>query len=184
MTTFIHAFRCKKCGNRFELRRQSEAIPQHPKCPRKACQSKRVRESHMPDRGLDVAAGKAPALVGSIPTRALDVALEIAAKDAGLTDLNTSARYGENMAPKLPPRLQKQADGFFGGARAAPTNGRRKIQVDLRGALGGLAQGGPQPAAGAGPAVAVDVANFLPRGRRGASAVPTHQVIAGDGGGG
>jgi hypothetical protein len=176
MTTFIHTFRCRACGERFELRRHSEAVPKHPRCPRKACQSAKVRESFMPDQGLDVAAGKAPTIGGSVNVRALDMSLKIAAEDAGLTDLNTSARYGESMAPKLPPRLQAQADGFFGGGRIA-TPGKRRVQVDLRGALGALAQGPQvQPAAGGG---AVDIGSFLPKGRQGSSAVPSHKVIAG-----
>lgn len=180
MTTYIHAFRCKICGNRFELRRKSEAPPKHPICPRKGCQSKRVRESHMPDVGLDVAAGKAPAQVGSIPTRALDIAMEVGAANAGLTNLNDSARYGESMAPKLPPRLQTQADNFWGGGGAgAAKKGRRKVQVDLSGVLSPFSKGVAQAPASS-PSVSVDPRSFLPAGRQGASAVPAHSVIASD----
>lgn len=177
MTLYIHAFRCKVCGNRFELKRHSAAPPKNPRCPRKACQSKKVRTSHMPDVGLDVAAGKVPALVGSIPTRAMDMALEVAARDTGLTDLNTNIRYGENMAPKLAPRLQAQADGFFGGGRVK--SGRRTIKLDLSGALSPITGGGVGPVQGS-PAVSVDPRTFLPPGRQGASAVPQHTVLASD----
>ena len=181
MTTFIHAYRCKVCGNRFELKRKTETPPKNPTCPRVECRgTHRVRESHMPDVGLDVSAGIAPSIGGSIPTRAMDEAMKITAEDHHLTDLNTSAHYGESMAPKLPPRLQAQADGFFGGGRVK-TGGRRQIKVDLRGALGALSQGGaPAPTEQGGGGFAVDVRNLLPAGQRGQSAVPSHRVIAGD----
>ena len=175
MTTFIHAFRCKKCGNRFELRRKSEAVPKKAQCPRKACGSKRTKESHMEDVGLNVAEGRVPAIGGSIYAKALDMSMKIAAEDSGLTNLNDSARYGENMAPKLPPRLQQQADGFFGGGGLAKP-GKRKAQIDIRGALGALAQGG-QPAP-ANQAFSVDVGSLLPKGNKGSSAVPAYRSIA------
>lgn len=177
MTLYIHDFRCKACGNRFSVRRKSEAVPQHAQCPRKACGSKRVRESHMQDVGFDPAEGKSPALGGSIHAKALDYSMKIAAEDAGLTNLNDSARYGEPMAPKLPPRLQTQADGFFGGGKVAG-HGRRRVQVDLRGAMGALAQGGA-PAA-QNPGFSVDVGSLLPKGRSGGSAVPTYTAVASD----
>lgn len=93
---------------------------------------------------MDVAAGKAPAVGGAIETRAMDIAMEVAAHNAGVTDLNDRPRYGENSAPKLAPRLQAQVDNFW----PDPKRQRKRTgRIDLSGIYGDRARA----AQGAGP---------------------------------
>jgi len=132
---YAHWFRCSCCGGRFSVVRLTAdpAKVKTPKCPRKRCTGK-VRQSHMPDVGMDVAAGKAPGLVGSAWARGYDMALDAAAHNAGLTNVIDNPRYGESSAPKLPPKQQALADSFW-GKPAAPAKTITK-RVDLQGIFG------------------------------------------------
>jgi hypothetical protein len=66
-------------------------------------------------RGMDVGAGRAPAVGGSLVVRAVDETARIVMEDHGMTDLRSDVREGETMAPKLPPKQQEMADNFFSG---------------------------------------------------------------------
>ena len=126
---YEHRFRCRTCAHRFAVVRltaESSKV-KTPKCPR--CKNK-AKPSYMADVGMDVAAGKAPGVTGAIPVRAYDMALEVAAHNSGLTDINDRPRYGEISAPKLEPRLQQQADNFWGSAKQQGPK-RMKLNVPL-----------------------------------------------------
>jgi hypothetical protein len=180
---FAHFFRCRTCGNRFSVKRLT-ADPSKvktPKCPRRGCAG-RVKESHMADVGMDVGAGKAPAQVGAIAVRAYDMALEVGAESAGLTDIKDHARPGESLVPALRPDLQKQADSFWGSGQKRQTQkGTIKGRVDLSGLYGSRAteaQGSQPPGmkfeAGQGHAIAP----ILQAQPTGTSPVPKYRDVA------
>lgn len=85
---------------------------------------------------MDVAAGKAPGLIGAANVVAYDMAMEAAAHNAGLTDLNDRPRYGESSVPKLRPDLQHKVDNFFGPANGSPKPKTVQKRVDLSGMFG------------------------------------------------
>jgi hypothetical protein len=76
---------------------------------------------------MDFAGGKAPGIVGAnAMVKAIDETARITMEDHKLTDLHdTNLREGDSMAPKLPPHLQKMADGFWGGKAAQQVVGPR-----------------------------------------------------------
>jgi hypothetical protein len=82
---------------------------------------------------MDVAAGKAPGVIGAPDVVAYDMAMDAAAHNAGLTNLVDKPRYGESSVPKLPPALQEKADNFWGKPAGAKTVRKR---VDLSGLYG------------------------------------------------
>lgn len=49
--------------------------------------------------------------------KAIDMTADIVMQDHKLTNLQDSSRVGESMAPKIEPRLQAQADSFFGAKK-------------------------------------------------------------------
>jgi len=117
MTRFQTRLRCTACGHRYRRveyapDEESLAYTAAPACPKCA----------VPERviGMDVAAGRAPAVGGSLAVRAVDETAKIVMEDHNLTDLRSDVREGENMVPKLPPRQQALADNFF----AAPQRRR------------------------------------------------------------
>ncbi len=114
---YAHWFRCRTCAHRFSVVRLTadSTKVKTPKCPHKGCNG-RVRESHMEDRGMDVAAGRAPATT-SVQATAYDRALQMTMEDQKETDIRDNARPGENSAPKLPAHLQPLADNFWSGPR-------------------------------------------------------------------
>lgn len=132
---YAHWFRCRTCGNRFSVKRLTadSSKVKAPNCPRRSCIGK-SRQSHVPDIGFDPSEGKAPALGGSIPTRAFDTAMEMTMQDHGMTDIRDDARPGEPSVPKLRPDLQERADNFFGGQKKQNRGTRGK--VDLSGLYG------------------------------------------------
>lgn len=134
---YEHRFRCRACAHRFSVvRLTSESSKvKTPKCPK--CKG-RAKQSFMADVGMDVAAGKAPGVTGAIPVRAYDMAIEVAAHTAGLTDLNDRPREGEISAPKLEPRLQTLADNFWGGPKQGPRRMKLNIPPGLVGDGGGV----------------------------------------------
>lgn len=176
---FRHFFRCRACANRFYVDRLTadSAKVKTPRCPRKACGGK-ARESHVPDIGLDVAAGRAPPKVGHVQVRAFDQALQITAEDHQMGDLRDHARPGENSVPPLRPDLQRQADAFWGAGQKRQ-DGAKRGKVDMSPIFGERAQQG-QPAgarftAGQGTAIAPILQSKDP----GTSPVPAHRIIAG-----
>ena len=56
--------------------------------------------------------------------KCVDKTAEIVMTDYGMTNLKDNVRVGENMAPKLTPRLQTAADNMFGG------KSRRDLKLD------------------------------------------------------
>lgn len=183
---WLHNFRCRVCGNRFGVKRKTpdSSKVKTPRCPRKSCGGK-ARASHVPDIGLDVAAGKAPGHIGHDQVRAYDMALEMTAQDHQMGDLKDRPRPGETSAPPLRPDLQKQADNFWsgGGTRRQPQGGRRG-KVDLSPIYGGRATAAqaqtpsaPQFTADRGAAIAPILQ--MPGKRPGDSPVPHTRIIAG-----
>jgi hypothetical protein len=175
---YRHFFRCSGCGNRFHVDRltaDSNKV-KTPKCPRKACVAK-VRQSHMPDIGMDVSAGRAPAAT-SIQAIAYDTALRWATEEQGVTNILDRPRQGESSAPPLEPRLQKLSEGFWGGPRKQNT---RTARVDMSGIFGerAIAAQQGQPATGAKFTAdqGVAVAPILTAKPQGSSPVPDHTVI-------
>jgi hypothetical protein len=118
-TSYRISLRCTDCGHKWR-RTVTDPDEPDPPCPHCAKATTNI--------GLDVAAGKVPAIGGNIAVKAMDFTLETVSQEYGLTDLRTDAREGETMTPKLPPAQQAQADAMFnpalrkkamgGGARA------------------------------------------------------------------
>jgi hypothetical protein len=134
------------CGNRFEVIRLTDNPSKvNPRCPRKACKGK-SKESHVADIGFDASEGKAPSVGGSIVVRSTDLAMEVGMANAGITNINDRARYGEISAPRLAPHLQAQADQFWGNGRKALAGQRR-----ARANVAGLLNGSPPPSMAASP---------------------------------
>jgi hypothetical protein len=146
---FRHFFRCKACGGRFHVDRLTadSAKVKTPNCPRKSCGGK-AKQSHMPDIGMDVAAGRAPS-TPSVQATAYDMAMKIAMEDGQVTNIQDHSRpgapvrNGENTAPKLPAHLQPLADGFWGGKRnQGKTRTARADLSPIYGERATAAQGG------------------------------------------
>ena len=157
--------RCPACGHRYkrvlkaESKEAVDAIPDSalPPCP--CCKTaERVR-------GLDFNTPRAPAHVGgNVHVKAIDETAKIVMEDYKLGDLRSDVRPGETATPKLAPHLQAQADGFFGGRKAAGLNpilGRAAAR-----ALSGQARAGTP-----------DVVGAVHK----AKAMPPTKFIAGDG---
>jgi hypothetical protein len=109
MTKFQLTIRCTSCGHRYKRTvsapdEETLAVLPDPPCPSCNKKAKRKRFDFQ---------GKAPAVGGSLVVRAMDTTMNIVAEDHNMTDLNTDAREGSTMAPKLPPRQQAMADNFF-----------------------------------------------------------------------
>jgi hypothetical protein len=174
---FRHSLRCRACANRFHVDRlTADPDKVRPKCPK--CGGK-TKESFMADVGMDVSAGKAPGVVGSISAKAFDAAHEIAMADHGMTDIRSDARPGENSVPRLPQHLQNQVDGFWQGGQKPKT---RTGRVDLSPIFGERAnQPGAQQPSGTkftadAPSSIAPILNHKPAG---SSPVPAHTVVAG-----
>jgi hypothetical protein len=137
-TKFAVTIRCLDCGKRYKRTMEAEtqealaALPD-PECP--SC-SKPRRKSTVGEFKFN---GKAPAVGGSLTVRAVDATAKIVMEDHGMTDLRSDVREGESMAPKLPPKQQALADGFFAGHKrpgAAGMMGLSPQQV-MKAAVGG-----------------------------------------------
>lgn len=106
-TSYRVTLRCTDCAHKWK-RTVSSPDEADPPCP---CCAKRTQNI-----GLDVTAGRAPAVGGSPAVRAMDFTMETVAQEYGFTDLRTDAREGETMTPKLPPKQQAVADAMFNPA--------------------------------------------------------------------
>lgn len=148
-------FRCDCCGNVFEKTLRSLDTPDPP-CPNLACPGPHFNRADraaiteeipdnvtsMPDR-MDWQSGRAPAHTGANnQVKAVDATAEIVMQDYGLSDLRDGVRPGETMAPKLAPKLQQMADGFFGGG-AAKGMGVNSGQLARRAMSGAMRPTGP-----------------------------------------
>lgn len=175
---YAHWFRCRTCAHRFSVVRLTadSTKVKTPKCPHKGCNG-RVRESHMEDRGMDVAAGRAPATT-SVQATAYDRALQMTMEDQKETDIRDNARPGENSAPKLPAHLQPLADNFWSGPRKQKARTGRADLSPIFGSRATVAQGG-QPAIGT-PFTAdrgVGIQPILTAKPPGTSPIPEHRVL-------
>jgi hypothetical protein len=175
---YRHYFRCRQCATRFHVDRLTSdpAKVKTPRCPRKACGGK-AKESHVPDLGLDVAAGKFP-MTPSVHATAFDTALKFVAEDQGVTNILDHRRPGESSAPPLPSHLQKQADSFWGGGQKQKT---RTVRADLSPIYGERAisaqAGSPVMGQNFSAATSPGVAPILTSKAPGSSPVPEHRVI-------
>lgn len=131
MSRFKITCRCLDCGTKYHFMAASPAVEDQP-CPK--CQKvNRVR-------GMDVAAGKAPNIGGSLAVKAMDIAADITMEDHGLTDLKSDGRQGATMAPPIRADLQVAADNMFTG-KLGPGAGRANpIQQRMR-QMAALARG-------------------------------------------
>jgi hypothetical protein len=117
-TSYRLTLRCTDCAHKWR-RTVTDPDEADPPCPRCAKATRNI--------GLDVAAGKVPAIGGNLAVKAMDFTLETVAQEYGMTDLRTDAREGETMTPKLPPPQQLMADAMFNPAlrkKAMGGNGR------------------------------------------------------------
>ena len=123
MTSFEVTIRCLTCSHRYKrtLRAASaEALDRMPDPPCPKCKTAAKAQ-----RGLDVGAGRAPAVGGSLVVKATDYTAAATMEDYGLTDLRSDVREGEMAVPKLPTAQQHAVDNFFGGPIAR--SGRRRF---------------------------------------------------------
>jgi hypothetical protein len=134
--------RCDDCGHIYRRTVGAEAEPDPP-CPICARMPR-------PPIGLDLAAGKAPAVASNPTVKAMDWTMEAVAQDYGLTDLKTDGRDGATMAPSLPPAQQAMADAMFNPAARAkqmqsanPAVAARLNQIAATAKAGGYAQNDP-----------------------------------------
>lgn len=112
MAKFASIYHCRRCGHKWRVITKSapEIDEPSPACPNLAC-----CEVQTPI-GMDLSLQKAPAAIGgNIQHKAIDETAKIVMEDHGLTDLRDDVRQSETMSPKLHPRLQAQADAYFGG---------------------------------------------------------------------
>jgi hypothetical protein len=165
-TTYRITLRCTDCATQWK-RTVTDPNEPDPPCPNCAKATNNI--------GLDVAAGRAPAMGGNLAVKAMDFTLESVAAEYQMTDLSTSAREGESMAPKLPAQQQAAADAMFNPLKRASMLGasQRKLNqiasLAKAGAYNNTAHRAPDPV------------TFAQQGReRGASPVRANYV-AGDG---
>ena len=134
MTSYQITIRCLTCSHRYKrtLRAASaEALDRMPDPPCPKCKTAAKAQ-----RGMDVSAGRAPSVGGSLVVKATDYTANATMEDYGLTDLRSDVREGEMAVPKLPAAQQHKVDNFFGGPSAAQN--RRRMQVPtLKAAVSG-----------------------------------------------
>ena len=126
-------YQCAKCGRVWK--RTFKAMPANdPPCPNKACEAlAQLAALKLETENLRrmLVEQRAPGHIGDNPrVQAVDRTAEIVMKDYGMTDLKDNIREGDNMAPKLPPVMQRQADNLFGG-KAMKSVGLNDKQIAL-----------------------------------------------------
>ena len=175
---YAHWFRCRTCAHRFSVVRLTadSTKVKTPKCPHKGCNG-RVRESHMEDRGMDVAAGRAPATT-SVQAQAYDLAHKWSMQEQGATDIRDNARPGESSVAPLPPKLQRDVENFWGGPRKPKT---RTARVDLSPVFGQRAaeaqSASPMMGANFTADRGIGIAPILTAKPEGTSPIPEHRVV-------
>lgn len=116
-----YTLRCTECGRHWK-----QVVPRgcEPslKCPNLSCGHEQVQ------RGFDPT-GPAPGYIGSNVTRLVDRVAEDVMHDYGMTNLKDNLREGDTMAPPLAPKLQQQADTFFGPKPSGGTADAMRAQV-------------------------------------------------------
>ena len=182
---YRHHFRCRSCATRFHVDRLTAdpAKVKTPKCPKKGCAGK-VKESFQADIPTDIAAGKAPGVIGAnVQNRAYDFAMETTMQDQQIGDISDHSRpgsvyrAGEATAPKLRQDLQQKADSFWGGQQ--PKQQTRTARVDMSPLYGERATGTQQAQFRADTQAASLIEPILKHKPTGASPIPAHTVVAG-----
>lgn len=144
---YLLKLHCTGCGARY---RKTVTVPEgrsisdypDPPCPTCAKVQKVIKRNW--------AAGEAPSIGGNnVMTKAIDETAKIVMEDNHMTNLHdTNLRPGDSMTPKLPPRLQAQADSFFGGPKRGQSAGINTAALG-RAALSGAYRGDtPNPVEG------------------------------------
>src|SRR5579863_2292425 len=159
---YVLTMRCTKCGLKWKQRSKTQH-PKRSRCPNAEC-GKINREI-----GFDPT-GTAPAIGGSIMTRAIDKTAQIVMEDHKLSDLRDNVREGDIMAPKLPAAQQQMADSLFNPAANPRLSGLRKRQLDHH---------GRRALAGAFRDIALDVKGVLPDNRVGLRVARTEKLKQG-----
>ena len=131
---------CRECGHTYKRVLRS-LNAKDPPCP--VCKKSMIN----PRDGLAdiIKHQKAPPMHGSNAVKAIDYTANLVMEEHKLTDLRDNVRQGETMAPKLAPKLQAQADSFFGPKKKSanmPFDVNRLGKQALSGAFRG---GGPDP---------------------------------------
>lgn len=177
-TRFKVSIKCLACGHRYQRVMRAadsyelETIPDPP-CP--CCQ----RAGRIP--AFNFESGKAPAAIGSMLAKAVDMTADIVMQDHGMTDLRDNVREGETATPKLPPKLQAAADSMFSG----PKNRRRLAHAEAMaghpsGGIFGMPTGAILKAAVSGRFMTPDTAQPVATQHMKRDRAPIH-IVAGDG---
>lgn len=115
--------RCLRCGEVYYSKPFVVMPKKDPPCTRRECVIDReVEERLAKDERFQkmMAEEKAPGHIGaSNVVKAIDFTANEVMTAYGMTDLKSSIREGESMAPKLPPHQQSRADAMFSGPQRA-----------------------------------------------------------------
>lgn len=139
-------FKCGDCSNVFRkiTSNPNLLMAPCPECKKKNRITKFLRAGDGQVTKADLEPGPVyapspgPAIIGSNAARAIDATANIVMEDYKMTDMTDRCRPGENMAPKIRPDLQKQADGFFGPKKKGgtiPFDPKRLAQRAMAGQL-------------------------------------------------
>lgn len=144
---YLLKLRCTGCGNKY---RKTVDVPEgisladikDPPCPTCDKVQKVIKRNW--------AAGEAPSIGGNnVMNKAIDETAKITMEDYKMTDLHDiNLRPGDSMAPKLAPRLQAQADSFFGGPKRGQSSGINTAQIARNAMAGRYNVGTPNPVEG------------------------------------
>jgi len=129
--------RCHNCSHTYRFKATSN-LEDASDVPDKDCPKCKAAQR---TRGMDISAGRAPAVGGSNTVKAMDMAANLVMEDHGMTDLSSDGREGAIMAPKLPPGQQQRADAMFSSARMGGSAIGSRVQSMVRAAQQGKALG-------------------------------------------
>jgi hypothetical protein len=130
---FNITYRCRACAMKFKAVVYEDETD--PPCPNLDCG---VIQRTV---GLDVAAGQAPAVGGSLAARATDAAAQMVMEDHKMTDLKDAKYEGETMAPGLTASQRAMGSMFDAQARKAAFGGQQQGNPTAA-ALNRIARGG------------------------------------------
>ena len=143
-TQYKYTCKCLRCEKTYSWLSKKLSEKDRP-CPRKKCREAARREQYERERqNVDtmLEEQRTPGHVGSTGVRIIDATAELVQHDYGLTNLKDNIRTGDNMVPRLEPRMQSAADNFFSGPKHN-TIGQQKMrrlgQLALAGAFRGNA---------------------------------------------
>jgi hypothetical protein len=148
--------RCLRCGEVYRSKPFAVMPKKDPPCPKRQCVIEReVEERLAKDERFQkmMAEEKAPGHVGANNVvKAIDYTANTVMQDYGLTDLKSSIREGESMAPKLPPHQQSRADAMFSVPR--PNEARTRFAKRAGQLANQVLVGGGAAFRGRGPNIA------------------------------